>query len=339
MPRIGPRTRPFVEVTADYGRMSNVKPLRIVGYLGRALLTVGVLVLLFVAFQLWGTGLHESKAQKDLNTKFDQMLAAASSTVPPTTSMSQSTGPTTTIPAKTVAASDIAPGIGDPVGRLEIPKLHLDKIVVQGVSLTQLDRAPGHFPQTPFPGQLGNAAIAGHRTTYGAPFFNINKLVPGDKIYITTIQGRFTYAVQWAKIVQPTDVWVLDTAPDHKATLTLSACHPRLDLTQRYIVRAVLQGTPAPRFAGQEKSMKHFAQQAGNTIAGGVAAASDTGAWFPTLLWGLLCAFIWIIAWLIAKRSRRKALRILPYLVGLPFFLGALFFAFENLSRMLPAGL
>ncbi len=321
--------------------------MRIVGYLGRALLTAGVLILAFVAFQLWGTGLHESKAQDQLSSKFDQMLAAASSVPAPGPNDSKPTGPPTTLAPEVVAARNIAPTIGEPVGRLEIPKLDLDKIVVQGISLTQLDRAPGHFPQTPFPGQAGNASIAGHRTTYGAPFFNINKLVPGDKIYFTTIQGRFTYAVQWAKIVKPNEMWVLDNAKDHKATLTLSACHPRLDLSERYIIRAVLQGKPVPKFSGQEKTMKKFAKEAGDKIAGGIEAPSNPNAWKPLTFWGIVCAAIWLAAWWVSRRWRTADKRlpprwlrtILPYAIGLPLFAGSLFFAFENLSKLLPAGL
>ena len=190
-------------------------------------MTAGVLVLLFVVFQLWGTGLHEAKAQTSSPSELDAKLAATSTTsTSRTTSSSAPAGPTTTIPPKIARKADIAPQIGEPVGRIEIPKIHVNKIVVQGDSLEQLDRAPGHYPRTPFPGQAGNSAIAGHRTTYGAPFSNVDKLKPGDKIVITTIQGRFTYAVQKVFIVLPDAVWVLRTAKDHPNTLTLTACHP-----------------------------------------------------------------------------------------------------------------
>jgi sortase A len=319
--------------------------MRIVGSLGRALMTAGVLVLLFVVFQLWGTGLHEAKAQNQLASELDAKLAAASTTSePPETTSSAPAGPTTTIPPKVVRKADIAPQIGEPVGRIEIPKIHVNKIVVQGDSLEQLDRAPGHYPRTPFPGQAGNSAIAGHRTTYGAPFSNVDKLKPGDKIIITTIQGRFTYAVQKVFIVLPQDVWVLKTAKDHPNTLTLTACHPKLDLSHRIVVRAVLQGTPVPHLPGQDAAMRTYHS---DSLADGVTAASHRGAWVPMILWGLVCVGIWVVAWLASRTWRRRDVHVpprwlratLPYVVGLPLFLGALFFCFENLSQLLPAGL
>lgn len=315
------------------------KPARIVGWFGRALLTVGVLVLAFVAFQLWGTGVHETKAQDSLSTAFDQMLADAKPTPKPS-------GPQTTLPPTVAASTQIATEIGQPIGRLQIPKLNVDKIVVQGVPLAQLDRAPGHYPQTPFPGQAGNASIAGHRTTYGAPFYNIDKLKPGDLIHIQTVQGNFTYSVIWSKIVKPDAMWVLDTDPDHPNTLTLTACHPRLDLTERYIVRAVLQGRPAPTSPRQTEAMHRYARTA-STLADGSTNASHPEAWPQFIIWALVCAAIWLAAWWLSRRWRRNEGRVpprwvraaVPYVVGLPLFGGALFFAFVNLANIVPAGL
>ena len=322
--------------------------MRIIGSIGRILLAVGVLVLGFVSYQLWGTGLHEQSAQKDLNKQFDQMLATGTTTPnsAPTTSTDASNKPTTTTPPKVGATMPLATEIGQPIGRLEIPKIDVNKIVVQGVPLEELDRAPGHYPQTPFPGQAGNASIAGHRTTYGAPFWNIDKLKPGDPIIITTLQGKFTYKVIWTKIVQPDAVWVLETDPDHPNTLTLTACHPRTNLTQRYIVRAVLVGNPVPRLPGQDKAMRTYAAHT-NGLADGTTAASHPGAWPQVILWGLICAVIWLITWFLSRRWRRSSRRVpprwvrtvVPYVIGVPIFCIALFFAFENLGNLLPAGL
>ncbi len=316
--------------------------MRIVGYIGRALLATGVLILAFVAYQLWGTGLHEAQAQNELSDQFEAMLAGES----PTTTSSDPSGPTSTLPVEVAPTKDLAVAVGDPIGRLDIPKLHVDKIVVQGVPLVELDRAPGHYPQTPFPGQAGNSAIAGHRTTYGAPFYNIDKLRPGDEIHVKTLQGSFTYKMIWSKIVKPDAMWVLDTDPDHPNTLTLTACHPRLDLTERYIVRAVLVGKPAPRLPGQDAAMKNYAANT-DALADGVTAASHPGAWPQLLLWAAICAAIWLVVWWASRRWRRTEHRqpprwiraVVPYVVGVPVFGVALFFAFENLSNIVPAGL
>lgn len=331
--------------------MSKIKPMRIVGWLGKLLLAAGVLLLAFVAFQLWGTGLHEAKAQEDLNKQFTDLLANQGTTTTPPTTAAGSGGPTTTTPAKPVKAVQLATEVGQPIGRMQIPKLHVDKIIVQGVPLEELDRAPGHYPQTPFPGQAGNASIAGHRTTYGAPFFNIDKLRPGDEIFITTLQGKFRYKMIWSKIVQPEAMWVLDTDPDHPNTLTLTACHPRLDLTQRYIVRAVLEGKPAPTSPAQSTSMKKYAASTSG-LADGVTKASHPEAWPRMLMWAAACAAIWLAAWWTSRRwrgrehhgaharqSRRIMATVVPYVIGVPLFAVALFFAFENLSNIVPAGL
>jgi sortase A len=324
--------------------MADVRALRIVGVVGKVLIAAGVLILLFVVFQLWGTGLHEARAQDELQGQLDAMLAAA----PPTT-VSSSSGssdpkhPTTTVAPKVAAEADIAPDIGEPVGRIEIPKVHVNKITVQGVSLEQLDRAPGHYPQTPFPGQAGNASFAGHRTTYGAPFFHVDRLKAGDKIFFTTVQGRFTYLVQKVFIVEPDDVWVLKTATDHPNTLTLTACHPKTDLTKRIIVRAVLAGKPVPHLPGQDEAMRNYKP---SSLADGVTAASHPGALTAAIIWGALCAAIWFGTWWISRWWRRRGAppanwvrTVVPYVVGVPLFGLTLFVFFENLAQILPAGI
>lgn len=319
--------------------------MRIVGYVGRVLLATGVLVLAFVAYQLWGTGLHEAQAQNELSEEFEALLAAAPTTSA-TTEPAEPTGPTSTLAPEIAPTQDLDVAVGDPIGRMRIPELNVDKIVVEGVPLAELDRAPGHYPQTAYPGQLGNPSFAGHRTTYGAPFFNIDKLKPGDEIHITTLQGEFTYRMLWSKIVQPEEMWVLDPDPEHPATLTLTACHPRLDLSQRYIVRAELVGKPVPRLPGQDAAMKEYAETS-DALADGVTAASHPGAWPQVLLWGAICAAIWLGVWFLSRRWRRAEHRlpprwiraVVPYVVGVPVFSVALFFAFENLANIVPAGL
>ncbi|MDQ3738401.1 MAG: class E sortase [Actinomycetota bacterium] len=131
---------------------------------------------------------------------------------------------------------------GDAVARLEIPTLGLDAIVVAGVDRDDLKRGPGHYPQTPLPGQLGNAAIAGHRSTYGEPFADIDKLQSGDEITVTTPAGTFVYIVDDSRIVSPSDTYVLDTVDAGASRLTLTSCHPRYSASQRIAVSAELAG-------------------------------------------------------------------------------------------------
>ena len=98
------------------------------------------------------------------------------------------------------------------------------------------------MPNTALPGQLGNAVISGHRTTYGAPFFNLERLVPGDRFAVETIIGTHTYEVVELRIVKPTDVWV--TNQWEGSWLTLTTCHPKFSSRQRLVVFAELVDGP-----------------------------------------------------------------------------------------------
>jgi sortase A len=127
---------------------------------------------------------------------------------------------------------------GDAIGKVEIPKLGNAYNVVQGTGEADLEEGPGHYPSTAFPGMGQTVAIAGHRTTYLAPFRFLNDLKPGDRIIVTMPYGRFTYAVQYLKIVQPTDIAVINDVGYER--LVLSACNPLYSAAQRLIVFARL---------------------------------------------------------------------------------------------------
>jgi sortase A len=130
-------------------------------------------------------------------------------------------------------------GNGDAMGRIEIPKLGNAYNVVQGTDEVDLEEGPGHYPSTAFPGMGQTVAIAGHRTTYLAPFRFLNDLKPGNRIIVTMPYGRFTYAVQYLKIVQPTDIAVINDVGYER--LVLSACNPLYSAAQRLIVFARLR--------------------------------------------------------------------------------------------------
>ncbi len=134
---------------------------------------------------------------------------------------------------------------GDSIARLNIPKIGLSEYVVEGTNTTTLRKGPGHYPDTPFPGEPGTVAIAGHRTTYGAPFRKINELRRGNRIVIDMPDGRFIYRVEQTKIVDDQDLSVLDRVGYQR--LVLSACHPLYSAAERVIVFARLVGREAPR--------------------------------------------------------------------------------------------
>lgn len=128
---------------------------------------------------------------------------------------------------------------GDAIGSIQIPKIGVDFDVVQGTDTANLEQGPGHYPSTAFPGLGQTVAIAGHRTTYLAPFRNINELRPGDRIILTMPYAKFTYVVQYHKIVAPTAWWVTDNVGYER--LVLSACNPLYSAAQRIIVFARLR--------------------------------------------------------------------------------------------------
>lgn len=128
--------------------------------------------------------------------------------------------------------------IGDAIGRIQIRRIGASFDVVQGTDDSTLQKGPGHYPDTAFPGLGRTVAIAGHRTTYLAPFRHIDALRPGDAIVLTMPYGRFTYVVQYRRIVLPTAVWV--TRDVGYERLVLSACNPLYSAAQRIVVFARL---------------------------------------------------------------------------------------------------
>jgi sortase A len=128
---------------------------------------------------------------------------------------------------------------GDPMGRIVMPAIGVSEVFVEGTGGSDLRNGPGHYPATPLPGERGTVAIAGHRTTYGAPFRRIDQLEGGDRIELRMPYGRFTYRVERTRIVPPTEVSVTDRVAYDR--LVLSACHPLYSAAQRIVVFARLE--------------------------------------------------------------------------------------------------
>jgi sortase A len=133
---------------------------------------------------------------------------------------------------------------GDALTRIKIPAIGVDVVVVEGTTQSALRAGAGHYPQTPLPCETGNVGIAGHRTTYGKPFHNLDLLHPGDAIVLETPIGKCTYKVVRTQIVLPTDTHVVDPTP--VPMLTLTTCHPKGSARQRLVVQAQLQGDAIP---------------------------------------------------------------------------------------------
>ncbi len=132
-------------------------------------------------------------------------------------------------------------GDGEPLGRIRMPSIGVSSVVVAGTDTSSLRMGPGHYPGTPLPGTHGTVAIAGHRTTYGAPFRRLDQLGQGDRIELTMPYGTFVYTVERRRIVPPTAVWV--TRRTSYDRLVLSACHPLYSAAKRIVVFARLVDT------------------------------------------------------------------------------------------------
>jgi sortase A len=310
-----------------------------ISWVGGVLLVFGVLVLLFVAYQLWGTSITTRLHQEALRTQFDRELALVHKHHKSTATTLPASGPTTTTTTTPISGvapvvPGVAPAEGQPIGTIVIPSIGANFVVVQGTDTADLELGPGHYENTPLPGQPGNAGIAGHRTTYLHPFYNLNELVAGDPIYVTTTQGRFQYNVSATMIVDPTDTAVLDPTP--VPTLTLTTCNPRYSASQRLVVQATLVSPPAV-VPAPPPTRPHHARVAPTSGASGerVLAGQGSAAW-PSIGWAAATVALVVGTWL-AIRRRRWAVRLPVGLLGLLGTLVLLFFFFQSVTPLLPA--
>lgn len=196
------------------------------GILGDLFVSAGVLLLLFVGWQLWWTDVTANRAQAStVHSLIQQFDAPAARGEQPT-----------------------PVAFGKAFGIVRIPRFGADyaRPLLEGTSHDILQKGIGHYVGTALPGAIGNFAMAGHRTTYGRPFTDIDTLVPGDLIVVETRASYSVYAVKRHVIVAPTAVDVLDPVPQRPgvrptaAWLTMTACHPKYSAAQRYVVFAQL---------------------------------------------------------------------------------------------------
>ncbi|MBB2908811.1 sortase A [Streptosporangium becharense] len=191
--------------------------LRAVGELS---ITAGLVILLFCAYLMWGTGSYTAEQQTLLQREFLQEKGTGG-------------------PAKLGRIR-----LGGALAMLTIPRLGADYryAVVEGVDWEHLRKGPGHYPGTAMPGKVGNFVLSGHRTTYAAPFNRIDELRRGDDIVVDAREARYTYRVTGKRVVAPTELDVIAPVPGRpgrapsKAMITLATCHPEYSAAQRLIV-------------------------------------------------------------------------------------------------------
>jgi sortase A len=249
-----------------------------VGSVGRILIATGLLMFGFVAYQLWGTGIETARAQNELEHQFEDLLdeptdeqssneqSTGEQTTDEQSTGEQSTGEQSTgeqvtdeqttdeqttdevvVPAavdlsdRAVVQEPVPIKRGQVLARLEIPRIGVSEYVVPGVTVDDLKKGPGHYPDSPLPGQLGNTAVAGHRTTYGAPFFDVDQLEAGDELIFTMVNGdRFVYLVTFTEIVSASSYHVVTTTDPDIAEATLTSCDPKYTARDRIVVHSVL---------------------------------------------------------------------------------------------------
>lgn len=204
---------------------------------GELLITLGVLLGLFVVWQLWWTNLEANTVHErsvlEMSRRFDEPLRSRE----------------TTSPGGNPAVAS-APAYGQEIGIIYIPRFGPDyaRPVIEGTGADVLDTLGiGHYPGTAMPGDTGNVALAGHRQTNGKVFDLIHTLETGDHIHLRTAQGYYTYTVTSQQIVAPTHTQVIAPNPENpqaepeRRLLTLTTCHPRYGDAERYIVHAELE--------------------------------------------------------------------------------------------------
>jgi sortase A len=275
---------------------------------------LGFILLLFVVFQYWGTGVDHERDQRALQRSFGRVLAQRH---PAGTKILTAQGP------KTVTDTPPPPPrTGEAVAMLKIPRIGLQQAVVEGTNVLDLRRGPGHYSGTPLPGERGNAAIAGHRTTYGGPFNRIDELRPGDPILVSTVRGNYTYRVAGKRVVSPSQYDVVESKHDNRITLT--TCNPKYFATTRLVVWGVLD----PKTPPARGVTPPAARPAGN-----LAGAGDRKVWPLVVVWGALAVAAMLGGGYLARRWRTRT----AYLLTIPVILLTLFQLFDNLSRMLPS--
>lgn len=239
---------------------------------GELLITLGCILILFVAWQLWWTNIAANSAQKDaVQSLVQEFDATPEADAVEETHQAQGVenAPSSETYDPLTPPITQAPAYGEVYGVVYIPRLGegYARPLAEGVGTDVLDTLGlGRYPGTQLPGEYGNLALAGHRQTNGAVLDHIDELQTGDAIYVRTAQGYYTYRVYESTIVLPHQVEVIAPNPDaphapvseaHRRLLTLTSCHPRYGDTERYIVHAEFVGWQ-PNQAGAPEEIAHI---------------------------------------------------------------------------------
>lgn len=381
--------------------------------LGQIFIALGLLIFGFVGYQLWGTGIETARTQNELGADFQQQLIERQLVEEPTpeavavpvAELPEEVRPvdpeiTEVIPVEEQSHLEIVDP-GTAIAKIEIPKIGVESYVLPTVGRDDLKKGVGHFPETSQAGQLGNAAYAGHRTTYGGPFYELDELGVGDRVIITRSDGnRYTYAVTDTEVVHPDGFNINNRLDPQLAQLTLMTCTP----VHSAVNRLIIYGELVPSESGPVGESTFYrvrtvtnevavsdAEAATATTTGPVAtdatatselpaarpvdtpqttlatdAASgltpttvpdetvfddpqelpddgwsagwfeDSAAWPQIAMWGAGVLGLFILFRLVSRWTRHYSI---GFLLCVAPFLVCLYFFYQNLNRLLPAGI
>ncbi|MEP6851789.1 MAG: class E sortase [bacterium] len=237
--------------------------------IGQTLITLGLVLLLFVVYEVWVTNIFADRKQNQVYRQFQRSITTGEDPLKGVDRLKLPAGRQVVLPA------------GEGFANLYIPALGKDYAftIVQGVNDADLEKGPGHYPGTAIPGQVGNFAVAGHRVGKGEPFLNLDQLGPGDAVVVQTARNWYVYdvlgdrktgnldrpgpqGVVGRQIVAPGDIAVIDPVPGRPGTkptqvlMTMTTCHPKYSADRRMVVHALLaravaaSGKQTPRELG-----------------------------------------------------------------------------------------
>jgi len=280
---------------------------------------IGAIVILFAAWQVWGSALVQHHTQTDLARQFTKDIGRTPPDDRPFGLIASTTRVT-------------EPPGGSVIAQIQIPTIGVDQFVVEGTTTGDLERGPGHYRGTAVPGQAGNVALAGHRATFGAPFDRLDQLQPGDRITLSTTSGeRLTYVSERPSVVATSDVAVLNDFGDDRLTLTTST--PKYSAAHRLVVVALLvqRSVGAPGGAVTSSS----APQAGPPP--GPLTDTETASWNVRRLSLVALLVVLLVLLGLAYRRPSPGRRLLTALILGPIWIGGLYLLFQALTNVLPS--
>jgi sortase A len=266
---------PIDTVVVRTGSRFRLPKINILNVLGELFLTAGALILLFLGWQLWFNdlvvGASQSDASSALSEEWSSPVASPATSAPTETA---AVAAPLVVPSSDAPAVVTAPAASSAFANLIVPRLGADyrRTISSGVGLDVINNSAagiGHYPESQLPGELGNFALAAHRTTYGKSFHDINNFVPGDHIFIETEAGWYRYVYRNSVYVYPTGVDVLNPVPQFRGSepgdriITLTSCNPYFSAAERIIAYGVYDAW-FPRAGGMPNELSELAALEGN---------------------------------------------------------------------------